>query len=393
MSPRPTGSRQRRRFRLRHRRLWADLRRRERDGKLIAEEAYEQEREAAEIDAELRLTGASGLYDVSRLPRDPPPRRASATSSPSSSPRWRATLRATPTRASTAAGSSSSTRGSRRCRSATTGSARRGGSRSATSPTACRCSRPARRARGGVPLGYATPGQHARARRPLRPRATARTSRWSPARRGRARRSRSTRCSRATSRAARRGYIIDRSSSEDEGGSTRHAGHYEQLAALIPGARVIHFGAGDRDAILNPWDVPDPAQRPGGEGRVPARAAHAADRRPQRRRARRSAGWSARCSPAAIQAVYARCAAHRRAAARAAAARGAAPPRARAGRRRARRRRQRRVRAAAPRRAAAPLRRRRPGRVAGRPRRPRSRPARRWCSSISPGCRTRWRRR
>ena len=33
------------------------------------------------------------------------------------------------------------------------------------------------------------------------------------------------------------GYIIDRSSSEDEGGSTRHAGHYEQLAALIPGAR------------------------------------------------------------------------------------------------------------------------------------------------------------
>ena len=57
--------RQRRRFRLRHRRLWADLRRRERDGKLINEDAYEQEREAAEIDAELRLTGAAGIYEVS----------------------------------------------------------------------------------------------------------------------------------------------------------------------------------------------------------------------------------------------------------------------------------------------------------------------------------------
>ena len=58
-------ARQRRRSRLRRKRLWADLRRRERDGKLIPEEAYEEEREAAELDAELRLTGAAGLYDVS----------------------------------------------------------------------------------------------------------------------------------------------------------------------------------------------------------------------------------------------------------------------------------------------------------------------------------------
>ena len=57
-------ARQRRAQRLRHKRLWADLRRRERDGKLIAQEDYEQEREAAELDAELRLTGASGIYDV-----------------------------------------------------------------------------------------------------------------------------------------------------------------------------------------------------------------------------------------------------------------------------------------------------------------------------------------
>jgi hypothetical protein len=58
-------ARERRSQRLRHKRLWADLRRRERDGKLIAQEAYEQEREAAELDAELRLTGASGIYEVS----------------------------------------------------------------------------------------------------------------------------------------------------------------------------------------------------------------------------------------------------------------------------------------------------------------------------------------
>ena len=58
------------------------------------------------------------------------------------------------------------------------------------------------------------------------------------------------------------GYIIDRSSSVDEGGHARHQGHYEQLAALIPGARVIHFGAGAHDAILNPWDVADTAAVP-----------------------------------------------------------------------------------------------------------------------------------
>ena len=62
-----------------------------------------------------------------------------------------------------------------------------------------------------------------------------------------------------------RGYIIDRSSSEDEGGSTRHAGHYEQLARLIPGARVLHLGARERDAVLCPWDVPDPAEPPAGK--------------------------------------------------------------------------------------------------------------------------------
>ena len=47
----------------------------------------------------------------------------------------------------------------------------------------------------------------------------------------------------------------DSSSSEDEDGSTRHAGHYEQLAALIPGAQTIHFGAGDHEVVPNSWDV------------------------------------------------------------------------------------------------------------------------------------------
>ena len=64
-------TRARRAQRLRHKRLWAELRRKERDGKLIPQEAYEQEREAAELDAELRLSGATGIYELSPLPRDP----------------------------------------------------------------------------------------------------------------------------------------------------------------------------------------------------------------------------------------------------------------------------------------------------------------------------------
>ncbi len=39
------------------------------------------------------------------------------------------------------------------------------------------------------------------------------------------------------------------------------AGHYELLADLIPGARVIRMGADD-SAVINHWDIPDPANVP-----------------------------------------------------------------------------------------------------------------------------------
>ena len=248
----------------------------------------------------------------------------------------RATSRATPTRASTAGASSSSTRGSSTLPLGVDrlGATRRFAQRNvARLPAAVldeRSSSP-----GGVPLGYAQPGQHARARRPLRPRPTARTSRWSPARPGPARRSRSTRCWRATSRAARRGYIIDRSSSEDEGGSTP-ARRPLRAARRADPRRAGHplTAPASSDAILNPWDVPDPAARAGGQGRVPDRAAHAADRRPRARRPGARRAGAHRCWPAAIHAVYARCADTGELPREAAAARGAAAARARAGRRR-----------------------------------------------------------
>jgi len=53
--------------------------------------------------------------------------------------------------------------------------------------------------------------------------------------------------------------IIDRSSTEhpDDGG--RGQGHYEPLASLIPGARVLHLGAsGQNQVVICPWDTPDP---------------------------------------------------------------------------------------------------------------------------------------
>ena len=46
------------------------------------------------------------------------------------------------------------------------------------------------------------------------------------------------------------------------------AGHYELLADLIPGARVIRMGADD-GTVINHWDVDDPGERPEREGEVP----------------------------------------------------------------------------------------------------------------------------
>jgi len=255
--------RQRRRFRRRHRRLWADLRRRERDGKLIGEEAYEQEREAAEIDAELRLAGASGLYDVSlylaiRRPaseRDELARLVSRVAREFESysdarlypgrflvePSWTSTLPLASDRL---------------------GAARRFAQRNI--PDCLPLLSTSASSRGGVPLGYALPGGTLERVDLFDARYRTHVALVTGASGSGKTVTVNALLARNLARGAR-GYIIDRSSSEDEGGSTRQAGHYEQLVRLIPGARVLHFGARERDAILNPWDVPDPARVPAGK--------------------------------------------------------------------------------------------------------------------------------
>ena len=354
---------QRRRFRWRHRRLWADLRRRERDGKLIPEEAYEEEREAAEIAAELRSAGASGIYDVSvyfAIRRDAGEQVELAELAAALSKdferysdarlyggrflvedSWVSTLPLGVDRLGA----------TRRFAQRNVGDCIPLLSTSASSP-------------GGVPLGLAVPGstlervdlfdEEYRTHVALVTGASGSGKTVAV----------NALLARNLARGAT-GYIIDRSSSEDEGGSTRQAGHYEPLTDLIPGARITHFGAEQRDAILNPWDVADTARISAGKieflvalhtllvGDVAGGDAHV--RRPRAHAARAR-------HPSRVRALHA----DRRAAARGAAAGGAATPGTRAGRGRARRRRQRRVRASPPGGATAPVRRRRPGRVAGR---------------------------
>lgn len=253
-------ARQRRAQRLRHKRLWADLRRRERDGKLIGQEVYEQEREAAELDAELRLTGASGIYDVAiylalRRPaheRDELADQLTALSRDFESytdarlytgrflaeDSWIATL--------------------------PLGDERLGATRRFAHRNIGDCLpllTTSASSQEGVPLGYAVPGQ-----------TLERVDLFDPGYRthvalvtGSSGSGKTVAVNALLARNLARGatgFIIDRSSSEDEGGSTRFAGHYEQLAALIPGARTVHFGAGRHEHVLCPWDVVDPARVP-----------------------------------------------------------------------------------------------------------------------------------
>jgi hypothetical protein len=300
-------ARQRRRQRLRHKRLWADLRRRERDGKLIAQEAYEQEREAAELDAELRLTGASGIYDLAvylalRRPAGAEEQLAdlldalgkdfeSYTDARLYGGRflvedsWTATLPLGSDRLGA----------TRRIAHRNIGDCLPLLTTSASSP-------------GGVPFGYATPGQ-----------TLERVDLFDPGYRthvclvtGSSGSGKTVAVNALLARNLARGatgYIIDRSSSEDEGGSTRHAGHYEQLAALIPGARTVHFGAGHHQHVLCPWDVADPARVPASKAEFLV-ALHTLLIGDHTDNGQRALGGLERTLLArAITAVYARCAA------------------------------------------------------------------------------------
>ena len=254
-------ARQRRSYRLRRKRLWADNRRRERDGKLIAEESYEREREAAELDAELRLSGASGIYDVSTYlairQADGDADALSELCRTLAKDFEGVTDARLHTGAFLAEDSWVSTlplavdQARARCRFAHRNIA---DCLPVLSTSAS--------ARGGVPLGYAIPGQTLERVDVFDERYRTFVTLVT----GSAGSGKTVAVNALLARNLARGavgYIIDRSSSEDEGGSTRHAGHYEQLAALIPGAQTIHFGAGEHQVVLNPWDVSDPARVPG----------------------------------------------------------------------------------------------------------------------------------
>jgi len=253
-------ARQRRSYRLRRKRLWAENRRKERDGKLITEETYEREREAADLDTELRLSGASGIYDVSAYlairQRDGDADALSGLCRTLAKDFEGATDARLHTGAFLAEDSWTSTlplaadRTRARCRFAHRNIA---DCLPLLSTTAT--------ARGGVPLGYAIPGQTLERVDVFDERYRTFVTLVT----GSAGSGKTVSVNALLARNLARGavgYIIDRSSSEDEGGSTRHAGHYEQLAALIPGAETIHFGAGQHQVVINPWDVADPAQLP-----------------------------------------------------------------------------------------------------------------------------------
>jgi hypothetical protein len=253
-------ARQRRAQRLRRKRLWADLRRRERDGKLIAEEAYEQEREAAELDAELRLSGASGVYDVALLfavrrdagdgeqLTDMLTALARDFESYTDARLYPGRFLAEQSWISTLPLGVDRLRATRRFAHRNVGDCLPLLSTSASSAA-------------GVPIGYAVPGQ-----------TLERVDFFDPGYRthvalitGGSGSGKTVAVNALLARNLARGatgFIIDRSSSEDEGGSTRHAGHYEQLVALIPDARTLHFGAERHEHILCPWDVADPRHVP-----------------------------------------------------------------------------------------------------------------------------------
>ncbi|MQA75691.1 MAG: hypothetical protein GEU88_15350 [Solirubrobacterales bacterium] len=249
-------ARTRRSYRLRRRRMWADIRRRERDGKLITPEQEEQDREAGEIDAELRLS-ASSVYDVSVY---------MALRECVGREEWLADSRRLLAREFEGLTDARTYQGRFTGREAWVstlplGDDRVMATRRYATRNVCDCIPLLSThcgAERGVPLGYAVPGQTLERVDFFDPRYRTHVALITGGSG-----SGKTVCTNAVlarniARGAR-GWVIDRSSSEDEGGTTRAAGHYEALVELVPGARMIHFGGEVRDAVLCPWDVREPA--------------------------------------------------------------------------------------------------------------------------------------
>jgi len=255
--------RERRRHRLRRRRLWADLRRREREGKLISEEDYEREREAGELDGELRMSGAAGIYNVScelalRRPADRRDELAQVAETVAKEFESITDAGVYPGRF-VAADSWTSTLPLGVDRLAAT---RRYGSRNIGDCVPLLSSTAS--ASGGVPFGFAEPGHTLERVDLFDP--SHRTYVATVAGRSGTGKTAAT-CALVSRNIARgaRGLIIDSSSTETEDGASRGQGHWEPLASLVPGSRTVRFADTAHAEILCPWDVPDPARPPAGK--------------------------------------------------------------------------------------------------------------------------------
>ena len=247
----------RRHYRLRWRRIWAGLQRKQREAKLISPEEFEQEREAGEIDAELRLS-ASGVYDVSILHSQ----RAAAERVELLDDERRAIAREMEgaTDARLYGGRFLGERSLVSCLPLGTNALR--ATRGFASRNIADCVpllSTSASSRGGVPIGYAIPGNTLERIDLFDPAYRTHVALITGASGGGKTVFVNTTLMRSIARGAQ-GMIVDRSSSEDAETGIREAGHYEALVDLVPGAEKLHFGADRHDAVLCPWDVPDPAR-------------------------------------------------------------------------------------------------------------------------------------
>ena len=247
----------RRHYRLRWRRIWAGLQRKQREAKLISPEEFEQEREAGEIDAELRLS-ASGVYDVSILHSQ----RAAAERVELLDDERRAIAREMEgaTDARLYGGRFLGERSFVSC--LPLGTNALGATRGFASRNIADCVpllSTSASSRGGVPIGYAIPGNTLERVDLFDPAYRTHVALITGASGGGKTVFVNTTLMRSIARGAQ-GMIVDRSSSEDAETGIREAGHYEALVDLVPGAEKLHFGADRHDAVLCPWDVPDPAR-------------------------------------------------------------------------------------------------------------------------------------
>ena len=247
----------RRHYRLRWRRIWAGLQRKQREAKLISPEEFEQEREAGEIDAELRLS-ASGVYDVSIFHSQRAPAEQAELLDDERQAIAREMEGATDARLY--GGRFLGERSFVSC--LPLGTNPLGASRGFASRNIADCVpllSTSASSRGGVPIGYAIPGNTLERVDLFDPAYRTHVALITGASGGGKTVFVNTTLMRSIARGAQ-GMIVDRSSSEDAETGIREAGHYEALVDLVPGAEKLHFGADRHDAVLCPWDVPDPAR-------------------------------------------------------------------------------------------------------------------------------------